>query len=218
MTTNMTTNGQSRKTLASQLDRLDTILDTLEQGLQEAVASAVQEAVGVAVREAIKGLVTEVLTNPDVLGRIRALIAPVIVKNTPKPTDKLQAAVKERFGRLWSSIKGRVEAAKQACGQVLRRISQWTGKLLSRLRVLAQFKSQLLLSLGGLRPGDRVLDSRGVILPKGGQPYGPRQTARSAQRATLAMLDPTLEEQRSNGSSVLRPPSPLTTQLLCLAA
>jgi hypothetical protein len=55
--TNLNTNGQ-RKTLASQLDRLDTILDTLDQGLQEAVASAVQEAVSVAVREAIKGLVT----------------------------------------------------------------------------------------------------------------------------------------------------------------
>jgi hypothetical protein len=154
MTTNMTTNGQSRKTLASQLDRLDTILDTLEQGLQEAVASAVQEAVGLAVREAIKGLMTEVLTNPDVLGQVRALLAPVIVKNTPKPAAKLQAAVKERFGRLWSSIKGRVSAVKQACGQVLRRIRQWTGKLLSRLRVLAQFKSQLLLSLGvGLASG-----------------------------------------------------------------
>ena len=55
-------------------------------------------------------------------------------------------------------------------------------------------------------------------LPKGGHHHGPRQTTRSAQRATLATLDPTLEEQRSNGSSFLRPPSPHTTQLLHLAA
>jgi hypothetical protein len=69
-----------------------------------------------------------------------------------------------------------------------------------------------------LRPADRVLDSRGVILPKGGHPHGPRQAARSTQRATLATLDSTLEEQRSNGSGFLRPSPPLTTQLLRLAA
>jgi hypothetical protein len=148
--TNVNTNGQ-RKTLASQLDRLDTILDTLDEGLQEAVASAVQEAVGVAVREAIKGLVAEVLTNPDLLSQVRTLLTPVIVKNAPKPGatgEKLQAAVKERFAQSWSGIKGRVSATKQTCGQVLRRIGRWTGKLLSRVRVLGQFKRQLLLSTG----------------------------------------------------------------------
>jgi hypothetical protein len=151
--TNVNTNGQ-RKTLASQLDRLDTILDTLDQGLQEAVASAVQEAVSVAVREAIKGLVTEVLTNPDLLAQIRALL---IVKNTPKPTgngEKLHAVVKERFGRWWSSIRDRVQTTKQACRIVRRRIAQWTCKLLSHVRVLGLFKRQLLLSCGvGLMAG-----------------------------------------------------------------
>jgi hypothetical protein len=148
--TNLNTNGQ-RKTLASQLDRLDTILDTLDQGLQEAVASAVQEAVSVAVRDAIKGLVTEVLTNPDLLVQVRTLITPVVVKNTPKTTiggKKLQTVVKERFGRLWSGIKDRVQAAKQACGQLWGRIKQWTCKLVSRLKVLGQFKRPLLLSCG----------------------------------------------------------------------
>src|SRR5690242_4289080 len=42
--------------------------------------------------------------------------------------------------------------------------------------------------------------------PKGGHHHGPRQTARSTQRATLAALDPTLEEQRFIGSSFLCPP------------
>jgi hypothetical protein len=54
--------------------------------------------------------------------------------------------------------------------------------------------------------------------PKGGRHHDPRQTARSAQRTTLATLDSTLEEQRANGSSVLRPPPHHTTQLLRLAA
>jgi hypothetical protein len=147
--TNVNTNGQ-RKTLASQLDRLDTILDTLDEGLQEAVASAVQEAVGLAVREAINGLVTEVLTNPDLLSQVRTLLTPVIVKNAPHPVagEKLQAAVKERFGRMWNGVKGRVETTKQTCRQVLRRIGQWAGKLLLRVRVLGRFRRQLLLSAG----------------------------------------------------------------------
>jgi hypothetical protein len=61
------TNGQIRKSLASQLDRLDGILDGLAEGLNEAVASAVQETVGVAVQAAV----TEVLTNPELQRRLR---------------------------------------------------------------------------------------------------------------------------------------------------
>ena len=61
MTTAVRTNldGQPRKTLASQLDRLDGILD----GLDSALAGAVQEAVCVAVKEAVQAVLTEVLTN-----------------------------------------------------------------------------------------------------------------------------------------------------------
>src|SRR5690349_15609661 len=55
-------------------------------------------------------------------------------------------------------------------------------------------------------------------LPKGGHHHGPRQTARSTQRATLATLDPTLEQQWSHCSSFLRTPPHHTAQLLRLAA
>src|SRR5439155_25922717 len=53
LTMTTTTNGQVRKTLASQLDRLDSILDGLSEGLNEAVATAVQGAVELAVRQAV---------------------------------------------------------------------------------------------------------------------------------------------------------------------
>ena len=61
MTTAMRTNSNSqpRKTLASQIDRLDNILDRLDAAL----AGAVQEAVCVAVKEAVQAVLTEVLTN-----------------------------------------------------------------------------------------------------------------------------------------------------------
>jgi hypothetical protein len=61
-------NGRERKTLASQLDRLDAMLDGLSDGLNDAVAQAVQTAVAVAVQ----AVLTEVLTNPAVLAKVRA--------------------------------------------------------------------------------------------------------------------------------------------------
>jgi hypothetical protein len=58
-----------RKSLASQLDRLDGILDGLSEALQGAVADAVKEAVGPmlreAVREAVVATVQAVLSNPE---------------------------------------------------------------------------------------------------------------------------------------------------------
>jgi hypothetical protein len=69
MTTTLraSSNGQPRKTLASQLDRLDGILD----GLDAALAGAVQEAVGLAVKEAVQAVLTEVLTNRPLQEQLR---------------------------------------------------------------------------------------------------------------------------------------------------
>lgn len=61
---NTMTNGQARKSLAQQIDRLDNVLDGLADNLQEAVAEAVQQAVGQVLRE--------VLGQPELLGRLRA--------------------------------------------------------------------------------------------------------------------------------------------------
>jgi hypothetical protein len=54
-------NGPPRKTLASQLDRLDGILD----GLDNALAGAVQAVVCTAVKEAVQAVLNEVLTNRE---------------------------------------------------------------------------------------------------------------------------------------------------------
>jgi hypothetical protein len=68
------TNG--RKTLASQLDRLDVILDALADNLDQAVATAaadaVKEVVTVAVQEAVHTALLEVLSNAEVLSRLTA--------------------------------------------------------------------------------------------------------------------------------------------------
>jgi hypothetical protein len=63
-----TANGRAeRKSLAGQLDRLDTILDGLADGLNEAVATAVKQAVTAAVEAAL----VEVLTSADLKRRLR---------------------------------------------------------------------------------------------------------------------------------------------------
>src|SRR3954447_3433041 len=88
--TNATANGPARKTLASQLDRLDAILDTLGEGLNEAVAQAVQQAVAAAVRDRVHhgaaGALSEVLTTPEVLAVLRAALAPEAPVGVP-PAD-----------------------------------------------------------------------------------------------------------------------------------
>src|ERR1022692_1481128 len=93
MTMTMNGNGQvGRKNLASQLDRLDSILDVLSDGLNEAVATVVQEAVGKAVELAVK----EVLCNPDVLRAMRAQAAP----ETKRPSTT--AARPDFLRQAWS--------------------------------------------------------------------------------------------------------------------
>jgi hypothetical protein len=64
--------GQPRKTLASQLDRLDGILD----GLDRALAGAVQEAVSMAVKEAVQAVLTEVLTNRELQEQLQQAAQP----------------------------------------------------------------------------------------------------------------------------------------------
>jgi hypothetical protein len=70
-------NGRAqRKSLAEQIDRLDLILDGLADGLSAAVADAVTAAVGTAVQAAVR----EVLSNPQLLRRLRPEPAPAAGK------------------------------------------------------------------------------------------------------------------------------------------
>src|SRR5262249_13953132 len=79
-----TTNGSVRKTLASQLDRLASLLDGVSEALNGAVASAVEgaveravkQAVGEAVKETLQAVIAEALTNADLLAAARTLLAP----------------------------------------------------------------------------------------------------------------------------------------------
>jgi hypothetical protein len=124
-----TTNDRPRKTLASQLDRLDNVLDGLSEGLNEAVATAVQKAVGTAVKEAVQAVLTELLTNPAVQQYLQPA-APA----APAPEEKPRGGP-TRFGKLCGWVGDRLRHAcrvgstgVQCVGQAVTRACQQTGR------------------------------------------------------------------------------------------
>src|SRR5262245_45108566 len=125
--TTTTTNGQARKTLASQLDRLDSILDGLSEALNGAVASAVEGAVeravklavGEAVRETLQAVIAEVISNPDLVAAARTLLAPGTPADVPAdcPTTPPERP-RGLFRRACDSVKAGLGVAATACGFV----------------------------------------------------------------------------------------------------
>jgi hypothetical protein len=102
-----TTNGTQRRTLAQQIDRLDDILDGLDEALAGAVADAVRQATGTAVKEAVRLALVEVLTNADVLALISAAAhthAPALLP--PRPPTPLPLTAGRRCASVWESWAG----------------------------------------------------------------------------------------------------------------
>jgi hypothetical protein len=104
MSTAVRTNfdGQPRKTLASQLDRLDCILD----GLDRALAGAVQEAVSMAVKEAVQAVLTEVLTNRELQEQLQQAAE----RATPPEETHSKPSL---LNRLWQATTENVRRAVQ---------------------------------------------------------------------------------------------------------
>src|SRR3954452_10604228 len=117
-------NGQIRKTLVSQLDRLDQILDTLGEGLNEAVAGAVEQAVEAAVREGVRqgvrGALSEILTDPAILAAIRATVGAQAAEAQPAPAEGKPGLL----GRAWNLAKAGLQKAGSALAAGARRVRQ----------------------------------------------------------------------------------------------
>jgi hypothetical protein len=101
-TTQKDINGQPRKTLASQIARLDGILD----GLDAALAGAVQETVEQAVKQAVQAVLTEVLTNRP-LQELLQQAAP------PAPPSEEPRGQKNTPNCLWQATTERVRRTVQ---------------------------------------------------------------------------------------------------------
>src|SRR5262245_27238335 len=96
------TNNTMRRTLASQLDRLDGILDALGNSLNEAIADGVKTAVS----EAVKQAVVEVLTNEELQ---RHLQSPA--PQAPLPSPREAEVSGNWLARLWRGVQKVAEQA-----------------------------------------------------------------------------------------------------------
>ena len=110
MTKTMEMNGPTRKTLATQLDRLDGILDGLSEGLDQAVAQAVREAVGLAVQEAVQAVLTELLTNPALREQLQKAAPP----GPPPPAERTPEGGRGRLAALCGRVGDKLRSACRA--------------------------------------------------------------------------------------------------------
>jgi hypothetical protein len=158
-----TTDGQARKTLASQLDRLDSILDGLSDALNEAVASAVEgaveravrHAVAAAVKETLQAVIAEALSNPDLLAAARALLGPGTAAGVPPDLPERPRGL---LGRACDGIKAGLGVAAAACGGAGGYVRRQAGVITSVARagwlLLNRFRGRLLMACGvGLATG-----------------------------------------------------------------
>ena len=120
MTMTIEMNGPARKTLASQLDRLDSILDGLSEGLDQAVAQAVREAVGLAVQEAVQAVLTELLTNPALREQLQKAASPA----PPPPAERTPEGGKGWLARVCGWVGATLRSACSAAAGWLRQAAQ----------------------------------------------------------------------------------------------
>ena len=163
MTTTTLDNGV-RKTLASQIDRLDSILDGLAENLNEAVADSVKGAVTVAVQEAVHAALVEILSSAQVRRRL-SVQPPVLVRLAEKARScwswlagtakavwsKVVATATAAGDKVQAKVRPFVTATSakvcQAPQQVVR-CARTGWMLMSTLASLAKrFRAQLLVAL-----------------------------------------------------------------------
>jgi hypothetical protein len=133
MNPTMNTNGRQRKTLAAQIDRLDTMLDGLAENLNDAVAQAVRDAVAMAVQEAVRAVLTEAMSNPVLIAKLRAAAPVAQLANTDETPSLGQRLVSG-----WRWLSARCHAAWQ-----LLRAANGTGPMLvAQIGTLALVQAQ----------------------------------------------------------------------------
>jgi hypothetical protein len=154
MSPNASGKGQ-RKTLSSQLDRLDDILDALSDGLNEAVGSAVEGAVATAVRDGVQLAVMEVLTNPELLRRVRAAAVLPEASAVPAPNHSgreagLAAAASLAGGKAGDVFRQALAKGKELAGRCQAKARAVAASARSRLAVLGARLRQQGSMLGAL--------------------------------------------------------------------
>jgi len=125
MTMNHSANGGTRRNLGSQIDRLDRILDGLDEALQGAITDAVKEAVSVAVAEAVRSTVLEIVSNPHILQVLRGQFTPAAPAPAPAASnsDRRPGPLKRALARVRGTVN-KLTNRVRAAGNTARRTWQ----------------------------------------------------------------------------------------------
>jgi hypothetical protein len=137
--TTLKDNGRTpRKTLSTQLDRLDEILDGLADNLNEAVAGATREAVLQAVREAVVQVIREALSEAARAAEVAAEGLRLTVRDAvdeavrdalgsmlPPPDPRPAGRWKEKVKGVWAGLKAALAGAFLRAADRTRRCWAW---------------------------------------------------------------------------------------------
>jgi len=118
-----------RKTLSTQLDRLDDILDGLAEALNQSVAMAVKEAVGLVAREAVSAAVQEVVANANLLRTAAAQHTPSEPEpqeSQPKPPTPPNQTLWGRLGNGLAWVWQKANEKARQVGNYLSMAGQWS--------------------------------------------------------------------------------------------
>ena len=110
MSATATNSKPARKQLADQLDRLDSLIDTLGAGLNQAVADACREGARAAVREVL----VELISNPDLMAAVRSTVPTAPTPNDEPPSPPAKPPVTPAAKSFWGRVKATVKKAGQA--------------------------------------------------------------------------------------------------------
>ena len=128
-----------RKQLSEELDRLDSIIDGLCDGLPLAIANAAREGT----RSAVKDAILEVLTNPELRNMIQSLAPASTAAPVTPPT-----ASEPRMPSLWSRIKAKVAAARTAVVERYRAAKEAVTATTRTLSTLMPLRRIVLVAFG----------------------------------------------------------------------
>ena len=108
----VTNHRPQRKQLSDQLDRLDALIDGLADHLPQAVADATRDGV----RQAVRDVLAELLTDPEVVARLRAALPPGPAAGVTDREQKPGA-----FARLKSAVRAGVTRTTEIVKSVANR-------------------------------------------------------------------------------------------------
>lgn len=135
-----TSNGRPpRKQLSDQLDRLDSVLDGLSEALNQSVADASREGVRLAVKEAV----IELLTSPDLRATFHLATAPT---SAARPT--LMQRLKSRIQKAASTVRDVIMAGAATISMKVSAVKTAIQGSVAKTGILWQLRKVLLMGLG----------------------------------------------------------------------